>query len=113
MKFKVSLLTFISTLMLLTSCMEAANNRRSNLDSNDSEQESSDYIIENPTNPSWYAKGQYVDGALTLNSSDTGSIYLVGGIVNNYIVSQEKKNSVFCLVGSINTASSTGVDKKS
>lgn len=110
MKLKASLLTFLSAILLLTSCMQAANNRLS-VDSDDSEAESSDYIIEDPTNASWYAKDQYIEGSITINSTDTESIYLVGGVVNNYLVSQEKENSAFCLVAAINNVGEETIKK--
>lgn len=110
MKLKSTLLTFISAILLLTSCMEAANNRR-DLDS-DEDSQTSGKIVDNPTAATWFAKGEYTEGPITLNSSDTGTIYLVGGVINNYIVSQEKTNSVFCLVGSINNVSETSAVKK-
>lgn len=101
MKFKTTLITFASLILLLTSCMQAANNRKS-ANSNEEEQESSGLILDNPTAASWYAKGQYVEGPLTLSSSDTENIYLVGGVVNNYLVDQQKTNQPFCLIASIN-----------
>ncbi len=54
MKIKTFLITFISSLFLLTSCLEAVNNRRAQLDDEES-QESQDYVVDNPTPASWYA----------------------------------------------------------
>lgn len=103
MKLRAPLLTFLAAILLLTSCMQAANNRLS-VDGEDSEQESTNNIIENPTDASWYAKNQYIQGPITINSTDTESIYLVGGVVNNSIVSSEKVNSAFCLVADFDGA---------